>query len=192
MSLLDRIVGSRLNYWFSFVADGITAVFFLLWGVFAYTGNWVSCAVAMAVGALSWGLLEYVCHRWFFHLPGSSAHKGHMRHHDAPAELLAMPWFAMTMLSFALWFVLRVVILDGPASFYMAAFMAGYISYGTLHHLCHHIKVTALPGKLLKRSRAYHRIHHKMPGTNYGVTTTFWDRIFGTHYQWRRQCEARP
>jgi sterol desaturase/sphingolipid hydroxylase (fatty acid hydroxylase superfamily) len=188
MSLLDWIVGSRLNYWFSFVADSITAVFFLLWGVFAYTGNWVSCAVAMAIGALSWGLLEYSGHRWFFHLPGSPAHKGHMRHHDEPAEFLAMPWFATTIVAFALWVVLRVVITDGPASFYMAALMAGYISYGTLHHVYHHININVLPGKLLKSSWANHKIHHKMPGTNYGVTTTLWDRIFGTHYQSRRQC----
>ena len=61
--------------------------------------------------------------------------------------------------------------------------MAGYISYGTPHHLDHHININALPGKLLKRSRANHRIHHKMRDTNYGVTTTFWDRVFGTHYQ---------
>jgi hypothetical protein len=41
MSSLDRIVGSKFNYWFGFGADSITTVFFLLWGVFAYTG---SCA----------------------------------------------------------------------------------------------------------------------------------------------------
>ncbi len=186
MSLLDRVVASKLNYWFSFVADGITASFFLLRGVFATTGNWASCAVAMATGALSWGLLEYSGHRWFFHLGGSPADGGHMRHHDEPDELLAMPWFATTIVAFALWFVLRVVILDGPASFYMAALMAGYISYETLHHLYHHININALPSKLLKRSRANHRIHHKMRDTNYGVTTTFWDRVFGTHYQSKR------
>ena len=114
-----------------------------------------------------------------------------MRHHDEPDELLAMPWFATTIVAFALWFGLRVVIPDGPASFYMTALMTGYISYGTLHHVYHHINITVRPGKLLKRSWANHKIHHKMPDTNYGVTTTFWDRVFGTHYQSRRQCSAR-
>jgi hypothetical protein len=95
MSLPDRVVGSRVNYWFGFGADGITDLFFLLRGVLATTGSWVSCAVATAAGALPWGLLEYCGHRWFFHLPGSPAHKGHMRHHDEPNELFAMPWFAM-------------------------------------------------------------------------------------------------
>ena len=42
MSLLDRVLGSKLNYWFSFVADGITASFFVLLGVFANTTSWAS------------------------------------------------------------------------------------------------------------------------------------------------------
>ena len=183
MSKLDRVVGSRVNYWFGLAADGNTGLFFLLCGVLANTGSWVSCAVALAAGALAWGLLEYCGHRWFFHLPGSPAHKGHMRHHDEPDELFAMPWFATTIVAFALWFVLRVAIPDGPASFFMAALIAGYISYGTVHHVNHHVNINVLPAKLLKRSRANHRIHHKMPDTNYGVTTTFWDLVFGTHYQ---------
>ena len=192
MSSLDRIVGSKLNYWFSFVVDSSTAVFFLLRGVFAYTGNRVSCTVALALGALSWGLLEYSCHRWFFHLPGSLAHQGHMRHHDEPDGLLAMPWFATTIVAFALWFVLRGVIPDGPAAFSMTALMTGYISYGTLHHMYHHVNINVLPGQLLKRSWANHQIHHKRPTTNYGVTTTFWDRVFGTHYPSRAHASTSP
>jgi sterol desaturase/sphingolipid hydroxylase (fatty acid hydroxylase superfamily) len=68
----------------------------------------------------------------------------------------------------------------------MAALVAGHIFYGTVHHVNHHININMPPGKLLKRSRANHRIHHKMPDTNYGVTTTSWDRVFGTLYQSKR------
>jgi hypothetical protein len=64
----------------------------------------------MVSGAISWGLVEYGWHRWFFHLEGSPAHRGHMRHHDDPDELLAMPFFATTLVALALWFVLRALI----------------------------------------------------------------------------------
>jgi hypothetical protein len=64
------------------------------------------------------GLLEYCGHRWFFRLPGSPAHKRHMRHHDEPDELFAMLWFATTIVAFALWFAPRVAIPDALASFY--------------------------------------------------------------------------
>src|SRR2546427_5426831 len=35
--------------------------------------------------------------------------------------------------------------------------------------------------------RVHHRIHHRLPSTNFGVTTRFWDDIFGTMYRkpWR-------
>jgi formylglycine-generating enzyme required for sulfatase activity len=55
--LLDRLVSSKLNYWLSFVADGVTAVFFLFLGIAANTTSWASCAAAVTIGAFSWGLL---------------------------------------------------------------------------------------------------------------------------------------
>jgi sterol desaturase/sphingolipid hydroxylase (fatty acid hydroxylase superfamily) len=186
MSFLDRAVASKLNYWLGFVADGITASFFLLCGAFANRASWASCGVSIATGAFSWSLIEYSGHRWLFHLVGSAAHQGHKRHHDEPSELLAIPWFTATIVAFALWFALRAVILKGPASFYMAALTMSYLYYGAVHHLYHQIDCTLPLGNILKYRRAYHRIHHKLERANYGVTTAFWDKVFGTHYQSNR------
>jgi sterol desaturase/sphingolipid hydroxylase (fatty acid hydroxylase superfamily) len=37
----------------------------------------------------------------------------------------------------------------------------------------------------------HHRIHHQMPSTNYGLVTTFADKIFGTYLSYEEFCRRR-
>jgi len=182
MSLVSRMVESRTNYWFSFFADSSLTVIFFVAGVAAF-GGWLGCLLAILLGGLSWGLVEYSFHRWFFHLKGSPAYASHLRHHEEPDELIAMPWFVTTVIVVLLWLLLRLFLPVSPASFFMATVTAGYVFYGLLHHVFHHLDINVMPGKLLRRAWSYHKIHHALPASNFGVTTSFWDRVFGTHYR---------
>ena len=55
----------------------------------------------------------------------------------------------------------------------LAGLLAGYITYSYLHAGLH--RHTGL--KFLK---THHTFHHAHPQYNFGVTTTFWDRLFRT------------
>ena len=81
----------------------------------------------------------------------------------------------------------------GPviASFFWCGFLTGYVAHGAVHHLEHSIRITALPFRWMQRRWAVHAVHHRLVGTNFGVTTSFWDRVFGTHYQSRRRDIGR-
>ena len=55
----------------------------------------------------------------------------------------------------------------------------GYIVYMIVHHACH--CWTPTPGGYLYRVRLHHAVHHyRDDNGNFGVTTSFWDRVLGT------------
>ena len=179
---IDRLTQSSINYWFSFASDSCAALFMFGYGLFRYDGNLIACAISAAAGFLTFGLVEYLIHRWFFHASWSPAYRGHVQHHDNPRALIALPWFLNTLITMCIWWLLVRVLPAAPASIFTAMLVIGYIYYGLMHHVQHHYTIDR---KSFLKSRAYHNIHHKLPETNFGVTTTVWDKIFGTHYRTR-------
>ena len=65
------------------------------------------------------------------------------------------------------------------ASAVSCGLMLGYLWYISVHHMIHHWHPTH-PSYLytLKRRHAVH--HHVDENANFGVTSIFWDRVFGT------------
>jgi sterol desaturase/sphingolipid hydroxylase (fatty acid hydroxylase superfamily) len=53
-----------------------------------------------------------------------------------------------------------------------------YALYMFVHHATHHIAIQS--GDVLYRARIRHMAHHYRDGCNFGVTTGFWDTVFGT------------
>ena len=47
-----------------------------------------------------------------------------------------------------------------------------------VHHATLHFAIQ--PGDVLYRARVRHMAHHYRDGCNFGVTTGFWDIVFGT------------
>ena len=59
--------------------------------------------------------------------------------------------------------------------------MLGYLAYGGVHYWLHHRSTRHLPPlRRLKRHHALH--HHRNESCNFGVSTRFWDRVFGAYY----------
>jgi sterol desaturase/sphingolipid hydroxylase (fatty acid hydroxylase superfamily) len=104
----------------------------------------------------------------------------HDAHHQEPTAYVGSPaalgLLAFAALSFA---PLRLVCGSFAACGLTAGLMLGYLGYLTVHHGVHHWRIT--PGSRLYMLKHRHARHHyaKIEG-NYGVTTLFWDSLFGT------------
>lgn len=167
------------NYWFTFVADASSALFFLIW-TFLQGSRPVTVVLSAVVGYLLWGLSEYVFHRWIYHQPEGIFGEGHRIHHEKDQVLIAMPWFMTTGAVFALWYLISVKLALPLFSASLAGWLAGFVWYSLVHHSHHH---WSLNGPVMRRLKAYHRVHHQFPEFNYGVTMRFWDAVFGTRYK---------
>ncbi|HWF48690.1 MAG TPA: sterol desaturase family protein [Bryobacteraceae bacterium] len=125
----------------------------------------VNLAVALfTAGFVAWTLSEYAVHRFVLHDLMPTEHR---LHHAHPGEyILTIFW--------QIWVCFALVYLIARAAFLAGALIA-YAWYLFVHHCAHH-SPSKVPTSLLK----HHNNHHKFAARNYGVSTTFWDRVFGT------------
>ena len=179
--LLDLARNNLLfSYWIGFFTDPLTIAFVLAWELFAMGSNPLVLAAAFAAGLLTWTLLEYCFHRWVYHTGKTVLHAGHALHHEDPKMLIGMPWFLTTSFVLGLWYVFSYWLEVRYVSGAVAGLLGGFIFYYCFHHIHHHFNPK---NSWYRRLRAHHKVHHQMPGTNFGVTNRFWDRIFGTTYR---------
>lgn len=155
--------------------------------------SWFSASALVLGGVLVWTLIEYVLHRFIFHLvqvkePWRTMASGlHMDHHRdtevknliiAPplvSLLFSLPIFAI-LLAFT-WSLSTALMLH-------AGVLIGYIAYEWCHYGAHQYNSSFPLFRYLKR---YHLQHHfKHPQGTFGVTTPMWDYLFGTAYKPKR------
>ena len=148
------------------------------WGL--RNGVWWHGPALMIVGYAIWTLVEYLMHRYaFHHMPGVKPL--HMAHHADAHDLIGQP----TILSLSLIFVfgyLPFAYLIGAyaACFPFAGLMAGYLAFAGIHLIVHHAAPSKF--KFIRRLKRGHAIHHYGNNEyNFGVTTLFWDKVFGTY-----------
>ncbi len=143
--------------------------------------------VALSTGFVLWTLVEYMIHRFLFHpwgrrktvrlLPRLLATHG--RHHSVPEEMevgflpihQALPilvGLGAVAFSIAGWYALPL----------LSGFTLGYVAYIALHFAIHR---GPPPSPWLEPLWRQHLNHHTgYPSRCFGVTTTLWDRLFGT------------
>ena len=63
--------------------------------------------------------------------------------------------------------------------------LTGYLAYSVAHHATHHWHADSAWLKRLKRTHALHHHRAERPGC-YGVTSMFWDKVFGSAGDLRR------
>jgi len=137
------------------------------------------------LGVLSFTLLEYLMHRFLFHLPPTSefnekvAYNIHGIHHDYPKDKnrLAMP--PIVSITLATLFLVIFKLLMGNAGFaFTAGFVVGYAGYLLVHYIVH---IFMVPKNSFKILWIHHGIHHyKKPNKAFGVSSPLWDHIFRT------------
>ncbi len=156
-------------------------------GTFAWLGG-------LAAGFFFWTLAEYVLHRYVFHLPlgGPVANfiyfQSHGIHHQYPDDfyrLLMVPPVSAPLA--ALFYGLFALALPSAwAAAVFAGFVLGYLAYDYTHFAVHFMKpprsVWLAPFTLwFKAARRRHMVHHfDDHDRGYGVSTGFWDHVFGT------------
>lgn len=179
-SMLERVMYSTANYWIMLCADVAAAALFLAFGVRLFAGTGTVAFLAVALGFVAWGGLEYAAHRWILHGAVSVVQRAHALHHRDPTALTSAPLGLSTAIAFGIWGVLSMPLTAGTAALVVFGLYAGYNVYALMHHAQHHLPgvVRLVPG-FSELERA-HRIHHTRYVVNYGVTTRWWDRVLGS------------
>ncbi len=139
--------------------------------------------ILLVCGFLSWGLVEYVLHRFAFHFETipNFVNASHLAHHENPKAMSDL--FASLKLSVpiaAAYWLLAWEFLGMwlAASYLFMGLVAGYFCYEWLHYQAHHGR-SRLP--LLRYLRKYHLLHHyRTPDRRFGVTSPVFDLLFGT------------
>ena len=159
---------------------------FLCWYAFTYTemGNG-QIGLLFVTGLFAFTLFEYVLHRYLYHLAPSTPRRAkiqytfHGIHHEYPKDKtrLAMPP-ALAIFVAAFFFGLFFLLMREAAYAFFPGFLVGYSGYLATHFIVH---AYAPPKNFLKQLWVNHSVHHyKNPESNYGVSSPFWDYIFGS------------
>jgi sterol desaturase/sphingolipid hydroxylase (fatty acid hydroxylase superfamily) len=147
---------------------------------------WLGSVVA---GGVLWTLVEYVIHRAVYHRV-SFLQQYHDAHHANPRAYLGAPPGMGTSLVFLVTFLPANVIAPILANGLTVGMLVGYAAYQLVHAACHFSKPRR--SGYLQRLRAHHSMHHYHPEAgNFGVTTPFWDRMFGTQIKRRAKARSR-
>jgi cyclopropane-fatty-acyl-phospholipid synthase len=170
----------RWAYWADFGLYGLVVA--LLAAVTGLAGpregGW-QMAGAVAAGLASWTAVEYALHRFVLH-GLQPFQRWHAEHHRRPTALICTPTILTAALFAALVFA-PALWLAGPwvACALTLGVLTGYLVYATTHHATHHWRGG---GAWLKQRKRWHARHHhggEAAGC-YGVTTGFWDHVFGS------------
>ncbi|CAL8574429.1 fatty acid alpha-hydroxylase [Xanthoria parietina] len=180
--------------WLPWVSFGSWLAYGGIPSSFQFAAYWIT-------GLCLWSLVEYGLHRGLFHIDkylpdnrvGITAHfLLHGIHHFLPMDKyrLVMPPTLFVVLAAPFWKLAHTV-------FYWDWYVAtavfcggifGYVCYDCTHYFLHHKKI---PTAYHRALRSYHIAHHYTDsGNGFGVTSRFWDRVFGTELPMSKPIKA--
>lgn len=152
-------------------------------------------AVMFLLGALAFTWVEYITHRYVFHmgtytkLREKIQYTVHGVHHEFPKdkERLAMPPLLSITIATLLLLLFRLVMGDLAFSF-LPGFLSGYALYLSVHYMVH---VYQPPKNFLKVLWINHSVHHYKHGEYvFGVSSPLWDYIYGTMKEKKKHTAA--
>ena len=156
--------------------------------VYGFNNAYIDAALAITLfiaGLLIFTLIEYLMHRFLFHLPPKTekaekfAYTIHGVHHDYPKDKdrLAMPIPLSVTLATGFFFFFKLFMGNYVFGF-LPGFLIGYASYLWVHYMVHAFQP---PKNFWKILWVHHGIHHyKEPNRAFGVSSPLWDLIFRT------------
>ncbi len=140
-------------------------------------------------GVLFWTLAEYLLHRFVFHWINEAKWSQrfhfimHGSHHDFPRDeerllMPPVPGLIMGGMLFAAFYCIFWLLGISQLTFgFFPGFFSGYLMYSFVHRATHINR----PPKHFKYIWYHHSLHHyKYPDKAFGVSSPFWDKVFGT------------
>ncbi|NXQ60445.1 FA2H hydroxylase, partial [Anthoscopus minutus] len=141
------------------------------------------------LGMILWSLLEYLIHRFVFHMkpPASNYYLItlhfllHGQHHKSPfdsSRLVFPPVPASLVIGF-FYGVLRLLLPEMLGLSVFVGGLCGYVIYDMMHYYLHY--GSPKKGTYLYGLKAYHVKHHfEHQRSGFGISTRFWDYPFRT------------
>ena len=160
-----------------------------------FVAPWQIILIFLA-GIFFWTFFEYVMHRFIFHWISENPRAQkityimHGNHHEFPRDRqrLFMPPVPSIIISCII-FLLFYVMMNSRAFIFFPGFMLGYLVYGSMHYAIHTWRP---PFKWMKPIWRNHHLHHYKSDTmGFGVSTHFWDKIFGTDFDLSKEKEDK-
>jgi len=147
--------------------------------------------LCMIFGIFLWTFAEYTLHRYVFHFHAQSTTMKrlvflfHGIHHAQPQckTRLVMPpavSVPMALVFYGIFYAVAGLALGSPqlVAPLLAGFMVAYLIYDLTHYATHHYPMRKGYLRFLKRHHMQH--HFKTPDQRFGVSSPFWDVVFGT------------
>lgn len=163
--------------------------------------DWKQETLVFISGMFLWTLFEYMIHRFGFHFIAKSnsaikiVYIIHGNHHEYPRDkerLFMPPVPSLLLASFifsSMYFIAQLIELKENVFAFFPGFMLGYLIYGTMHYAIH---AWNPPYKWMKPLWRNHHLHHyKNEQMGFGVSTTLWDRVFGTMFDLKKEKEDK-
>ena len=147
-------------------------------------------------GMFFWTFFEYLAHRFAFHWIAENqrlqkfVYIMHGNHHHYPRDRdrLFMPPVPSIVLAAIIFGTMYLSMGDYTFSFF-PGFMLGYLLYASMHYAIH---AWNPPFKWMKPLWRNHHLHHyKDEQKGFGVSSTFWDHVFGTMFDLRKEKEDK-
>ncbi len=171
-------------------------IYFIYLSHFQLDFSYVAIFFTFAAGGFFWTFFEYLMHRFAFHAVAESEaaqkfiYVMHGNHHHFPRdkERLFMPPVPSIIIASTIFGIMYLAMKEYAFTFF-SGFILGYLLYGSMHYAIH---AWNPPFKWMKPLWRNHHLHHyKDDHKGFGVSTTFWDRVFGTMFDLKKEKEDR-
>lgn len=145
----------------------------------------IRIAVLFLSGLLAFSLVEYVMHRYLFHMSTHTRRREKLQytfhgvHHEFPKDKgrLAMPPIISVLLASSILGLFYLLMQEAAFAFF-PGFILGYAAYLFVHYIVHAYQP---PKNLFKVLWINHAVHHYKDQTKaYGVSSPLWDYVFQT------------
>ncbi|MEN9570087.1 MAG: hypothetical protein RL172_1318 [Bacteroidota bacterium] len=175
--------------------------FFIYYSLTVKNVPFATVLLSFVTGMFFWTLFEYIMHRFVFHFMAESEKAKkivyilHGNHHEYPRdkERLFMPPVPSLILASVIFsgmfMISKTIGLNAYVFSFFPGFLLGYLIYGTMHYAIH---AWNPPFKWMKPLWRNHHLHHyKQQERGFGVSSTLWDRVFGTMFDLSKEKEDK-
>jgi len=188
ITIFDNVLEnfSRYPWWYIFIMWPPFIVFAM--NISFQSAGFIKTPLLFCCGCLSWAIIEYILHRFVFHMYTTTTFWNqfhlfaHGIHHLTPndsSRLTFPPMFSFVIASI-IYQVTNFIRHETGIHGFLAGLAFGFMLYDAIHFYFHHGDAPWLPGFLKKMKSAHLNHHYKDDTTNFGVTSQLFDYVFGT------------